>query len=132
MKFLHLYNNFGVAIPPQVDNYAPVTYTFPVKASDDAQFDNIQHVYVGKNETMLEGFVGCISRVEFDDIYPIKFLFQQDGPDNIMVESGEFRPFKGLAHLCRPVRSTFAVRETASLGQQMLERWANIINPLAH
>ena len=25
-----------------------------------------------------------------------------------------------LTHLCRPVRSTFAVRETASLGQQML------------
>ena len=25
-----------------------------------------------------------------------------------------------LSHLCRPVRSTFAVRETQSLGQQML------------
>ena len=28
-----------------------------------------------------------------------------------------------LTHLCPPLRLTFAVRETASLGQQMLERW---------
>lgn len=32
---------------------------------------------------MKEGFVGCISRVEFDDIYPLKLLFQQNGPGNV-------------------------------------------------
>lgn len=32
---------------------------------------------------MSEGFIGCISRVEFDDIYPLKLLFQQDKPENV-------------------------------------------------
>lgn len=73
----------------QVDNYDPKSYTFPVKESDDAQFNNIQYMYVGKNESMVEGFVGCISRVEFDDIYPLKFLFQQDGPSNIDAKSSK-------------------------------------------
>ena len=73
----------------QVDNYDPMSWEFGVKDSDDAQFNNIQYVYVGKNESMVEGFVGCISRVEFDDIYPLKLLFQQDKPDNIKAVSGE-------------------------------------------
>lgn len=40
-------------------------------------------MYIGRNTSMNEGFVGCISRVEFDDIYPLKLLFQQDGPPNV-------------------------------------------------
>lgn len=32
---------------------------------------------------MTEGFIGCVSRVEFDDIYPLKLLFQQQGPGNV-------------------------------------------------
>ena len=47
-----------------------------LKASADAQFNNIQYLYIGRNETMREGFVGCISRVEFDEIIPLKLLFQ--------------------------------------------------------
>ena len=74
----------------QVDNYEPQQWTYNVKASDDAQFNNIQYLYVGKNESMPEGFRGCISRVSFDDIYPLKLLFQQDKRENIYVESGKF------------------------------------------
>lgn len=40
-------------------------------------------MYIGRNASMTEGFVGCVSRVEFDDIYPLKLLFQQDGPPNV-------------------------------------------------
>lgn len=40
-------------------------------------------MYIGRNSSMSEGFVGCVSRVEFDDIYPLKLLFQQDGPPNV-------------------------------------------------
>lgn len=40
-------------------------------------------MYIGRNESMNEGFVGCISRVEFDDIYPLKLLFQERGPANV-------------------------------------------------
>lgn len=40
-------------------------------------------MYIGRNESMTEGFIGCISRVEFDDIYPLKLLFQENGPANV-------------------------------------------------
>ena len=40
-------------------------------------------MYIGKNESMHDGFVGCVSRVEFDDIYPLKLLFQENPPANV-------------------------------------------------
>ena len=40
-------------------------------------------MYIGKNESMHDGFVGCVSRVEFDDIYPLKLLFQENPPPNV-------------------------------------------------
>lgn len=40
-------------------------------------------MYIGKNESMSDGFIGCVSRVEFDDIYPLKLLFQENGPANV-------------------------------------------------
>lgn len=67
----------------KVDNLEPKIYTFDVKASADAQFNNIQYLYIGKNESMREGFIGCISRVEFDDQYPLKYYFQEDRPKSI-------------------------------------------------
>jgi len=72
----------------QVDDYEPRAFTFPINPSADAQFNNIQYLYLGKNESMSEGFVGCISRVEFDDIYPLKWLFQQDRPSTISSKPG--------------------------------------------
>ncbi|KAF4517229.1 hypothetical protein B566_EDAN005283 [Ephemera danica] len=73
----------GSKLTMQVDNYEPQHYRFNVKASADAQFNNIQYMYIGKNESMNEGFIGCISRVEFDDIFPLKLFFQEDGPANV-------------------------------------------------
>lgn len=32
---------------------------------------------------MHDGFVGCVSRVEFDDMYPLKLLFQENPPANV-------------------------------------------------
>lgn len=66
-----------------MDNYEPKEYHFDIKDSADAQFNNIQYMYIGKNETMHDGFIGCVSRVEFDDIYPLKLLFQESGPPNV-------------------------------------------------
>jgi len=40
-------------------------------------------MYIGRNESMTEGFIDCISRVEFDDIYPLKLLFQENGTANV-------------------------------------------------
>jgi contactin associated protein-like 2 len=47
-------------------------------------------MYIGKNESMTEGFVGCVSRVEFDDIFPLKLAFQEDGPANVKSLGGIF------------------------------------------
>jgi contactin associated protein-like 2 len=70
--------NEGRNLRMTIDNYAPQEYDFStsLKASADAQFNNIQYLYIGKNESMTEGFVGCISRVEFDEIIPLKLYFQ--------------------------------------------------------
>lgn len=75
--------NSGATLVMQVDNYEPKEFHFNIKESADAQFNNIQYMYIGKNDTKVEGFIGCISRVEFDDIYPLKLLFQENGPANI-------------------------------------------------
>ncbi|KAK4880887.1 hypothetical protein RN001_004206 [Aquatica leii] len=75
--------NSGATLVMQVDDYQPKEFHFDIKTSADAQFNNIQYMYIGKNESMSEGFIGCISRVEFDDIYPLKLLFQEQGPPNV-------------------------------------------------
>ncbi|XP_063218125.1 neurexin-4 [Bacillus rossius redtenbacheri] len=73
----------GSTLVMVVDNYEAQEFKFNIKASADAQFNNIQYMYIGRNESMKEGFIGCVSRVEFDDIYPLKLLFQEDGPSNV-------------------------------------------------
>ncbi|XP_043229455.1 neurexin-4-like [Amphibalanus amphitrite] len=75
--------NGGSTLEIQVDDYPAYQETFNVNPSADVQFNNIQYLYIGKNESMQEGFVGCISRVEFDDIYPLKLMFQENRPSNI-------------------------------------------------
>ncbi|XP_040565302.1 neurexin-4 [Lepeophtheirus salmonis] len=75
----------GRQIKLTVDNYMPkiVSFEDSLKSSADAQFNNIRYLYIGRNESMREGFVGCISRVEFDEIIPLKLLFQEDPLSNI-------------------------------------------------
>nr|CAG4638226.1 EOG090X00DN [Cyclestheria hislopi] len=73
----------GSRIVMEVDNYEPRSFTYQINPSADAQFNNIQYLYLGKNDSMPEGFIGCLSRVEFDDIYPLKWLFQQNPPPEI-------------------------------------------------
>ncbi|XP_019763354.2 neurexin-4 isoform X1 [Dendroctonus ponderosae] len=77
--------NGGSTLVIKIDSYEPKEFNFDIKESADAQFNNIQYMYIGKNESMSEGFIGCVSRVEFDDIYPLKLLFQQKGPGNVKV-----------------------------------------------
>ena len=51
----------GRKILMRVDDYEPQITSFDIslKSSGDAQFNSITHLYIGKNETMREGFVGC-------------------------------------------------------------------------
>ncbi len=75
----------GRQLMMKVDNYEPQIFDFKeyIKPGSDVQFNNIRYLYLGRNETMREGFVGCISRVQFDDIIPLKLLFQEDPLSNI-------------------------------------------------
>ncbi|CAH1403187.1 unnamed protein product [Nezara viridula] len=95
--------NSGATMILTVDNYEPKEYHFKVKASADAQFNNIQYMYIGRNESMTEGFIGCVSRVEFDEIYPLKLLFQQDGPSNVRSLGGTLtEDFCGVEPVTHP------------------------------
>ena len=81
------YDN-GRKLRMTIDNYPPQEYDFSasLKTQADAQFNNIKYLYIGKNESMTEGFSGCISRVEFDEIIPLKLYFQEDPHGNIRSE----------------------------------------------
>lgn len=59
-------------------------------------------MYIGRNESMTEGFIGCISRVEFDDIYPLKLLFQQNGPLNVKSFGPPIEDFCGVEPVTHP------------------------------
>ncbi|CAK1598381.1 unnamed protein product [Parnassius mnemosyne] len=99
----------GATMVLQVDNYETQEYKFNIKESADAQFNNIQYMYIGRNESMNEGFVGCVSRVEFDDIYPLKLLFQQDPPPNVRSLGGilqeDFCGVEPVTHPPEPVET---------------------------
>lgn len=86
--------NGGSVAVIEVDDYPPKEYHFDIKDSADAQFNNIEFMYIGKNESMKDGFIGCISRVEFDDIYPLKFMFQENPPPNVKSLGSEYSLFK--------------------------------------
>ncbi|GAB6032060.1 hypothetical protein CHUAL_010426 [Chamberlinius hualienensis] len=75
----------GRTLVIQADNYEPMETTFKLDKTQDVQFDNIINLYLGRNHSMNtgEGFTGCISRVQFDDVYVLKLLFQEDRPQNI-------------------------------------------------
>lgn len=68
-----------------VDNYEPQVHIFDIKGKADAQFNELQSIYVGRNESMGtgEGFVGCISRVQFDDHMPLRRYFQESRRSNV-------------------------------------------------
>ncbi|XP_045526116.1 neurexin-4 isoform X1 [Pieris brassicae] len=101
--------NSGATMVLQVDNYETQEYHFNIRESADAQFNNIQYMYMGRNETMNEGFAGCVSRVEFDDIYPLKLLFQQDPPANVRAIGGilheDFCGVEPVTHPPEPIET---------------------------
>lgn len=75
----------GERLSIYVDNYEPQVHTFNIRGKADAQFNDLKSIYVGRNETMGtgEGFVGCISRVQFDDHMPLRRYFQESRRANV-------------------------------------------------
>ncbi|XP_017770023.1 PREDICTED: neurexin-4 isoform X1 [Nicrophorus vespilloides] len=117
--------NGGSTLVLQVDNYEPYEEHFDVKDSADAQFNNIQYMYIGKNESMTEGFIGCISRVEFDDIYPLKLFFQQDKPVNVQAFGGALtEDFCGVEPITHPP-NTIETRPPPIVDEEKLRKAYN-------
>lgn len=75
----------GSKVKIWVDTYEPKTYTYRISDKADAQFNRIKNIYIGRNETMDtgEGFIGCISRVTFDDHFPLRRLYQENRRGNV-------------------------------------------------
>ncbi|XP_038044067.1 neurexin-4-like [Patiria miniata] len=63
----------------KVDGYEPVTLMTP---GVDTTFAGVDRVYVGSTEEA-NTFQGCISRVKFNDIYPLKNYFMEPRPDSV-------------------------------------------------
>ncbi|XP_030623394.1 contactin-associated protein-like 2a [Chanos chanos] len=77
-------------IHTQLDHYPPVSYTLP--EGSDTQFDRVKTLFLGKvyetghiDPVLIEkyntpGFVGCLSRVQFNGIAPLKAALRSRNP----------------------------------------------------
>jgi len=76
----------------QVDDYKILKQSYADKLSKntDARLDKPQYVYIGRNFSMPsdKGFTGCIYRLQFNNIFPLKMLFNSDPLPNVQVENG--------------------------------------------
>ena len=85
--------NYGKTIIVTVDSYEPYMTTFPQTQQIDMQFDSPRVLYVGRNETTPpeQGFSGCIARLQFNRIFPLKYSFLEERDPNITVTGGSIR-----------------------------------------
>jgi hypothetical protein len=56
-------------------------------------FDSPRFLFVGRNETMRPdmGFIGCISRLQFNRIFPLKYAFLEVADPHIMINGSGIR-----------------------------------------
>lgn len=85
--------DFGKRIIISVDNYEPYIDTFPQTQQIDMQFDSPRVMYIGRNETTPpeQGFSGCIARLQFNRIFPLKYAFLEERDPNITWTGGSIR-----------------------------------------
>merc|ERR1711997_1399315 len=122
----------GRKILMRVDDYEPQITNFDIslKSSGDAQFNSITHLYIGKNETMREGFVGCISRVEFDEIIPLKLYFQEDHLSNIRASPTTItEDFCGIEPVTLPPEED-ETRRPPDVDEEAIKHYYSATNPI--
>ncbi|XP_014671495.1 PREDICTED: neurexin-4-like, partial [Priapulus caudatus] len=73
----------------RIDEYDEVEKQLNIPAEHDTRLNQLLSIYIGRNKTMsdAEGFVGCISRVQFDELFPLKRLFDDPISPNIKAEA---------------------------------------------
>ncbi|XP_070535505.1 contactin-associated protein-like 2 isoform X2 [Ptychodera flava] len=77
----------GPQVVIRVDTYGIVTETF--SGLTQTQLNSPRTLFIGRYDDNSPGFVGCISRVSFNDIYPLKKAFEEPRPNNIVLENAE-------------------------------------------
>ena len=83
----------GSRLTIQIDEHKPFVYLFE-KASDyDLIFDSPRYIYIGRNDSILDtlGFFGCISRLQFNRIFPLKYAFLEEPDPNIFINGTKIR-----------------------------------------
>ncbi|CAK9304633.1 unnamed protein product, partial [Gordionus sp. m RMFG-2023] len=131
----------GSTIELQVDDYEPKRTKYQTGLSQDTKFNDLKAIYIGRNETTPpgKGFTGCISRVEFEDHFPLKEVFSSS---NSRESSNSFRSASVLVtgsrnqlveDMCNVVPETPFNAESQTedfifvKGQVLLERFARAI-----
>lgn len=85
--------NRGQHITIQVDEHLAYSFNFTRGSYIDMVFDSPRFLYVGRNETMRPdmGFIGCVSRLQFNRIFPLKYSFLEVADPYIMVNGSGIR-----------------------------------------
>jgi hypothetical protein len=85
--------NRGQTIFIQIDEHTPYQFNFTRGSYIDMVFDSHRYLYVGRNESMRPdmGFVGCVSRLQFNRIFPLKYAFLEVPDPNMYVNGSNIR-----------------------------------------
>jgi contactin associated protein-like 2 len=88
--------NRGQSIYIRVDEHLAYSFNFTRGSYIDMVFDSPRYLYVGRNETMRPdmGFIGCISRLQFNRIFPLKYAFLEVPDPNIMINGSHIREWE--------------------------------------
>jgi len=84
--------NKGRKLLINVDDYPQAVLEFTwLTDSSDTRLDNPRYIYFGRNESTRpgDGFKGCLFRAQFDNVYPLKRVFQDPRPDYIELEPAD-------------------------------------------
>jgi len=83
----------GRQVVMRVDHYEPKTKTYDIESGTqgDVVFDSPRWLYIGKNESyeVGNGFTGCISRVRFGQIFPLKWAMKDDYHNDTFISGAD-------------------------------------------
>ena len=88
-------NDNTSVISLQVDSNNPVIVTFHLyyNSSGSSILDDHRYLFIGRNETSVNGFQGCIYSIQIDDVFNLQRLLQVPRPNDIefVPDNGEIR-----------------------------------------
>ena len=88
--------NRGQSISIKVDEHLAYSFNFTRGSYIDMVFDSPRHLFVGRNESMRPdmGFIGCVSRLQFNRIFPLKYSFLEVTDPNIHINGPSIREWQ--------------------------------------